>query len=62
MTDKVWQEIFSDGKLHHVVTVDGRTYVDGALRPDLDSPPDEAYRVQAHIQAHDEWFRLGDEK
>ena len=58
MTSQIYQEILSDGKLHHIVRVDGRVYIDGAHRPDIDSMPEQ--KMQSAL--HSEWFKLEQEK
>ena len=57
MTSKIYQEILSDGKLHHIVSVEGRVYVDGALCQDLDSQP----LLVAVVMIQRSWF-MGEDK
>ncbi len=51
MTSKMYQEILSDHKLHHIVSIEGRVYVDGVYMPDLDSVPEQATEYEY------DWFK-----
>ncbi len=58
MTNGAYQEILSDHKYHHIVTVDGVVYVDGEEVIDLDSMP----KLTEVLIKRNDWLKLGDEQ